>query len=70
MSELVDETEEHDIVVMREENGCEIALGIVTNFKMTDRYFIEALQGFIDKWHRGEVTMTDLTISDADEGLH
>lgn len=67
---LVEELDDHDVIVMREQGGHEIALGIVANFKITDKYFIDALQDFVDRWRAGEVTISDLDIGHIDEGLH
>jgi putative NIF3 family GTP cyclohydrolase 1 type 2 len=67
---LVEETEDHDIIIMREQGGHEIALGVVANFKITDKYFVDALQDFVDRWRAGEVTISDLSINQIDEGLH
>lgn len=67
---LIEETEDYDIMVAREQNGHEIVLGVVANFKISDKYFIDALQDFVDRWRAGEVTISDLDLGHIDEGLH
>lgn len=67
--ELISEEEDHDIIIMREQNGHEIAVGIVANFKIGDEYFLKALQEFIDMVVAGEISLSDVTI-DPPEGLH
>lgn len=68
--QLLEETEDHDIIIMREQNGHEIAVGIVANFKISDEYFLKAMQEFIDKVVSGEITLKDLEIIDVQEWAH
>lgn len=66
--EVIDETDDHDIILMREPGGFQVAVGVVTNFELTDAYFLKALQDFIDRVKAGEIRLSDSELRD--DGLH
>lgn len=68
--QLLKELEEHDIVMMREQKGHEICIGVVANFIISEEYFVTALQEFVDRWKAGEIDLNEYMVHDDGGGMH